>query len=84
MRTLTVTQWGNGQAIRLDKTLLSEAGIKNGSRLNVTIEPDGTIVMKPIRRVVTAKTIDELFSGYEGDYHGEELPTGSPVGEEII
>lgn len=83
MQTLTVTQWGNSQAIRLDKTLLAQAGIGNGSRLQVEVKADGTIVMKPLKKIIRASDIDELFKGYNGSYRGEELSTGM-VGSELI
>lgn len=29
------------------------------------------------------KTLDELFAGYTGDYRGEEIDWGNPIGEEV-
>lgn len=83
MQTLTISQWGNSCAVRLDKTLLAQLGVRKGSKLSPRIE-NGSLVLTPVRKEVRASDLDRLFEGYHGDYRGEELGTGSPVGEELI
>ena len=83
MQTVTISQWGNSCAIRLDKTLLAQLGVQKGALLSPKIE-NGSLVLTPVRREVRASDLDRLFEGYRGEYRGEELNTGAPVGEEII
>ena len=83
VQTLTISQWGNSCAIRLDKTLLSQLGVEKGARLTPKVE-NGSLVLTPVRKEVRSSDLDRLFEGYHGEYRGEELDTGSPVGEEII
>lgn len=83
MRTVTVSQWGNSCAIRLDRTLLAQAGIGKGSKLAVRIS-DGRLILTPTRPEIHASDLDSLFADYHGDYRGEELHTGNPAGEELI
>lgn len=39
--------------------------------------------MKPLHKIIRSSDLDNLFKGYKGEYHGEELPTGI-VGNEVI
>lgn len=84
MRTLTVSQWGNSQAIRLDKATLAQSGLRNGSELVVNVRDDGSIILTPLRRVVRASGLDELFRGVSSLARCEELETGGPAGREMI
>lgn len=84
MLTATVSQWGNSQAVRLDAGVLKQAGLRNGSRLSVSVEEDGSIVLRPLTGVIRASDLDGLFAGYAGAYRGEELPDGGPCGTEAM
>lgn len=83
MQTVTISQWGNSCAIRLDKTLLAQLGVQKGALLSTKME-NGSLVLTPVRKEVRASDLDRLFEGYHGEYRGEEFGTGAPVGREII
>ncbi len=38
----------------------------------------------PIRKVPKAKTLDDLFAGYTGNFTCCELDDGGPVGKEVF
>lgn len=89
MPKVTVAKWGNSEGIRIPKEIRDEAGISEGSELNVEYK-DGAVVLTPaeVRTVKIGKydvpLLEDLFRGYNGPYWGEEWDTGSPVGAEVL
>ncbi|WEV46041.1 AbrB/MazE/SpoVT family DNA-binding domain-containing protein [Bifidobacterium sp. ESL0690] len=84
METVTVSQWGNSQAVRLSKSMLERMGVENGDELSVEIQPDGSMVLYPRRKPIRASDLADLFEQDTSGYAATELDTGAPVGSELI
>jgi antitoxin MazE len=86
MSTATIRKWGNGLGVLIPKKIFEDAGLAFGDQLDITADPDGAITLRPgaLKHKRHRKvTIEELFSGYKGDYIPTECDWGSPVGKEI-
>ena len=84
MGTMTIRKWGNGQGVRLTKSLLSQAGLRVGDELEVEVH-DSSVVLSPKRsRIIHPKDIDALFTGYHGSYAPREDGFTHAVGRESL
>ena len=63
-----VAKWGNSLALRLPKRLAEDAGIQEGTRVEVRVE-GGTLIATPAK---PKYTLDELLAGLSR----EERPSG--------
>lgn len=75
----TVQEWGNSQGIRIPKSILKEANISTGQKVEIAVE-SGNIILKNISK---RKSIKELFDGFNGSYKESEVDWGTPAGKEI-
>ncbi len=75
-----IQKWGNSQAVRIPKKVLHELGIKPEDSFEMTIK-DNVIHLK--KTMPEVKGLDQLFAEYKGDYRGEEIDTGKPLGKEV-
>jgi antitoxin MazE len=75
-----VRKWGNSLALRIPKALAVEAGIAEGSR--VEIERDGDrLVVKAVK--TEGDALADLLAGVTAENRHGEVETGRPVGREI-
>ena len=51
--TKTITKIGNSQGLMFDAALMDLARIKVGDQVSITIHEGGTIVLTPLRPVIT-------------------------------
>jgi antitoxin component of MazEF toxin-antitoxin module len=51
--TKTITKIGNSQGVMFDAALMELAGLKVGDQVNVTVHEGGSIVLTPVRPVIT-------------------------------
>ena len=75
-----IVKWGNGQGIRIPKSLLTEAGININDYFNITAEKNRIILEKTFRH----RSLEERaasFGGKLGPY--ETFDWGEPEGREI-
>ena len=79
MTTLAIHKWGNSQGIRLPKTLLDALNWKVNEKLNVVFKENKLILEQHKKR----KSIEELFSNFDGEYISTEMDWGEPVGKEV-
>jgi len=77
----TISQWGNGKAVRIPKKYLDFLGLEENDAVEISLS-ENTIMIKPTEH--KPKSLKELFQGYEGDYKCTEWDTGVPVGREIL
>ena len=74
----TVSRWGNSLGIRIPRGLAHDAGLTDGTPVDLRIE-DGRIVLEPVASV----SLDELLSRITPqNRHGEQL-SDEPVGREV-
>ncbi len=77
-----VQKWGNSQGVRLSKQLLSEADIEVGDAVDIKVR-EGTLVVRPARRVRGGHDLRTLVRRISEDYTPEELDWGPPAGREV-
>lgn len=51
--TKTITKIGNSQGLMLDAALMDLAHIKVGDQVNISVHEGGSIVLTPVRPVIT-------------------------------
>lgn len=76
-----VSRWGNGHAVRLSKTVMSQAHISLNDTLNIEAS-ENCIVLRKVPKT-KAECFMELFGDYKGDWSCEEIDTGNELGKEI-
>ncbi|MBT1177879.1 AbrB/MazE/SpoVT family DNA-binding domain-containing protein [Bifidobacterium callimiconis] len=86
MTTLTLSKWGNAQAVRLPKDMREQVGMTDGSRIEATVK-DGAIVLRPIRknvRIIRVPRLADVFRDRAEEYKAVEELDGPAVGEEAL
>ena len=78
----TISKWGNGQGIRVPKTLMELLEWKNNDKLEIVVE-EGNIRIRKVENKRKRKSIEELFENYKGEYKNQEIDWGEPKGEEV-
>jgi len=48
MPTVTISRWGNSFGVRLNRSVIEEAGLQEGDRMDVAVE-EGKVVLSPAR-----------------------------------
>ena len=46
----TIAKWGNSAALRIPSTVLADVGLKAGDSIDMVVNPDHTITLKPVRK----------------------------------
>lgn len=84
----TIQKWGNSQGLRIPKSLLDTAGLRENDRVELKLSDDGITIRKaaPFRH----RTLEERLTSYYGKpveeigrSDGEETDWGSPQGDEV-
>ncbi|MDR0365613.1 MAG: AbrB/MazE/SpoVT family DNA-binding domain-containing protein [Bifidobacteriaceae bacterium] len=83
MRT-TIQRWGNSNAVRLPKPLLTQAALKEGDPVEMTVV-DGGVLLTKATPGPTHKTLAERLqaAGWTDGYAAPEYDP-SAVGEEVF
>lgn len=71
-----VARWGNSAAIRLPAFVLSETGVKAGDKVDIIVNEDKSITMRPIRK--HRPSLDVLLSAITPD----NLPDRNDIDDE--
>ena len=74
-----IQKWGNSLGLRIPKSFAKEAGVEDGSAVDISIQGD-RLVIKTIRSV--KYELDDLVSQIREDNLHDEICTGEPVGRE--
>lgn len=74
-----ISKWGNSLAMRLPRALAEEAGLSDGSDVEITLQ-DGRIVIAPIG---PEYQLDELVEGITSENRPTETDWGRPAGDEV-
>ena len=77
MTMLTLSKWGNAQAVRLPKAMREQVGMPDDSQIEATVE-NGAIVLKPARSAKRAIRVANLASVFK-DRKGHEQRKRRPV-----
>lgn len=74
-----ISKWGNSLAMRLPRALAEEAGLSDGSDVEIMLQ-DGRIVISPVG---PEYQLDELVEGITSENRPTETDWGRPVGDEV-
>lgn len=75
-----LAKWGHSLAVRIPKTAVTSAGLRQGDRLSITVEQEGVLVIRSTRRKYT---LEQLVSGITKRNRHDETDWGPPTGKEI-
>ncbi len=75
-----VKKWGNSLALRIPKTLASEAGIQEETLIELILE-EGKLIIVPVSEPTL--TLAELLDRITEDNRHEEVDTGPMRGAEV-
>ena len=81
MLLIKISKWGNGQGIRIPKSVLELLKWKKDDELEMIVEGENLKVKKFEKE--KRKTIKELFANYDENYEKQEIDWGEPQGKEI-
>ena len=73
-----IGKWGNSLALRIPKGLADEAGLKEGGKVEMTLN-EGRLVIKPSSRIYS---LDELTRGITEENLHQVTSWGKPEGNE--
>ena len=76
-----VQKWGNGQGLRVAKSVLAEARIGVGDQVRVSVQ-DGRIIIEPVSRVRGSHDMRALVARMPKEYRVQETDWGHSVGRE--
>jgi antitoxin MazE len=74
-----IQKWGNSLGLRIPKSFAKEAGVEEGSAVDIFLEGD-RLVIRPVRR--ERYRLSDLMSQVRKDNIHEEISTGDAVGRE--
>lgn len=77
--TSTISTWGNGLAFRLTKPQAKIAGVAEGTKVRVLVEP-GRIILEAEPR----PTLEQMLAAFDPMKHGGEAMADSPAGAEAF
>lgn len=75
-----ILKWGNSLGLRIPKSFAKEAGVEEGSAVDISLDGD-RIVIRPARP--TRYQLSNLVSEIREDNIHEEISTGDDVGREV-
>jgi antitoxin MazE len=77
----SIQKWGNSQGLRLEKSLLNDAGLQTGTLVNVSVHKDTIVIRKAKPH---HPTLEELVARIPKGYvHKHEDLFGKPMGKEV-
>lgn len=74
----SIGKWGNSLALRLPKNVVEEAGLSEGTAVDIRTE-DGEVIIAPTQR---RRKLDDLLARFQPAHRRDETDWGEPVGEE--
>ena len=74
-----VAKWGNSLAVRIPKSVVGTARLREGDEVTLAVSKGGAIVMRPARRKYR---LDELVSKITARNRHDETDWGPQVGKE--
>lgn len=75
-----IQKWGNSLALRIPKALADQAGIAQGSVVDIRLVDD-VLQIEPVR--AEALTLDALLEAVTEENLHDEVDTGRPQGKEV-
>lgn len=75
-----ILKWGNSLGLRIPKSFAKQAGVEEGSKVDIALEGDHLVI-----RAVKPKEyhLSDLLSQVREDNLHDEISTGDAVGREV-
>ncbi|MFH1058326.1 MAG: AbrB/MazE/SpoVT family DNA-binding domain-containing protein [Pseudomonadota bacterium] len=74
-----VAKWGNSLAVRIPKAVAERARLREGERLEMSVNDDGALVLRAAR---PSFRLDDLLAGVSDDNRHDETDWGAAQGKE--
>ncbi|MFH1738380.1 MAG: AbrB/MazE/SpoVT family DNA-binding domain-containing protein [bacterium] len=74
-----LAKWGHSLAVRIPKAVAEKAKLREGDRLDLSIQEDGAVVIRPAH---SRYTLGQLVAGITAENRHSETDWGEPVGKE--
>jgi antitoxin MazE len=74
-----IRKWGNSLGLRIPKSFAEQAGVREGSAVDISLEDD-RLVITPVQ--VEAYRLQDLLAKVTRDNLHDEVSTGDPQGKE--
>ncbi|MEJ2719762.1 MAG: AbrB/MazE/SpoVT family DNA-binding domain-containing protein [bacterium] len=75
-----IQKWGNSLGLRIPKSFAKDAGVEEGSFVDISIDGN-KLVIQPVRP--SKYVLKDLVSRIREDNIHDEIPTGDSVGREV-
>ena len=75
-----IQKWGNSLGLRIPKSFAEEAGVEEGSEVDLSVE-GGDLIVRPRR--MPSYSLKQLLRGITAKNLHREVETGEPVGREV-
>lgn len=75
-----ILKWGNSLGLRIPKSFAKEAGVEEGSVVDISVDGD-RLVIQPVRE--KQYELNELVDLVREDNLHGEIETGEPEGDEL-
>ncbi|HEX9775666.1 MAG TPA: AbrB/MazE/SpoVT family DNA-binding domain-containing protein [Actinomycetota bacterium] len=76
----TIRRWGNSLGLRIPKVFAQQAGLRDGSPVDIALE-DHALIIRPLLPLV--EDLDQLLRGVTRSNIHESVDTGTPTGREV-
>ena len=76
----SVNQWGNGLAVRINKSVAKAAGVSEGSQVRISAQAGRIVIEKCVKK----PSLEEMLAGFDPQRHGGEVMAFKPVGVEVM
>jgi antitoxin MazE len=75
-----VAKWGNAPAIRIPKSVMQKANLREGDAVDFEVERPGVIIVRAAR---VQRTLEDLVAGITAQNRHRETDWGKPKGNEV-
>jgi antitoxin MazE len=75
-----IQKWGNSLGLRIPKSFAKDAGVAEGSPVDISVDGNRLIV-QPVHP--SKYELKDLVSQIRENNRHDEIPTGDPVGREV-
>jgi antitoxin MazE len=76
-----IQKWGNSQGLRLPKSLLTDAQLRVGDEVDISVK-DGIMIVTPAKKIRGKHSLKDLIARIPESYQAREVGWGDPVGRE--
>jgi antitoxin MazE len=81
MRTM-VSKWGNSLGLRIPRGIAEDAGLTDGSRVDLRVE-NGRLIAEPVAEPTAVESLDALLAKVTGKNVHREQFIDAPRGREV-